>query len=456
VKHILIFLSLFLFSLTIYFCSSSCDGGYSTTSTTTDNDSTTDIDQSDKIPKVHHILFYGQSLSTGWKGLPILTTQSSPNTYTFSGGVRSGTNQLKYLIPLIENSNYFGEPSDQAGETPASGAVEEIINLIPPVVQQKTISKILVSVAGENGQSITSLSKGSPYFERLQAQIESGFNLTNDQSNDYQLGSLFWIQGEADADNQNITKESYKSKLIQLHTQVKTIYSNLLQSRVELPLLLSQVAHKQAIDQKISQSQWEVAKENQEIYFVTPIYFLPHNTDGVHLTNVGYKWLGAYFGRAYYQIVINDQKIKPLVPIQAIAKNKQLIEIRYNVPVQPLVFDMITISQTTNFGYSIDYTDSTTVIDPIRSVNIIGGDRVEISFRSGFEIQEGMRLRYALDYRASGTYIEGGATGNLRDSAGTDTFISIQENHYALHNWSISFDIPIDNILSNSTNDTLK
>jgi photosystem II stability/assembly factor-like uncharacterized protein len=44
VKHLLIILSLFLFSLTIISCSSSSDSGSSTTSTTTDNNTTTDDD----------------------------------------------------------------------------------------------------------------------------------------------------------------------------------------------------------------------------------------------------------------------------------------------------------------------------------------------------------------------------------------------------------------------------
>jgi len=42
VRHILILLSLFLFSFTVISCSSSSDDGSSTTSTTTDNDSTND------------------------------------------------------------------------------------------------------------------------------------------------------------------------------------------------------------------------------------------------------------------------------------------------------------------------------------------------------------------------------------------------------------------------------
>jgi len=48
-RNILIILSIFLFSLTIYSCSSSSDDGASTTSdntTTTDDDTTTDNDNS--------------------------------------------------------------------------------------------------------------------------------------------------------------------------------------------------------------------------------------------------------------------------------------------------------------------------------------------------------------------------------------------------------------------------
>ena len=40
-RNILIILSIFLFSLTIYSCSSSSDGGSSTTSTATEDDTTT-------------------------------------------------------------------------------------------------------------------------------------------------------------------------------------------------------------------------------------------------------------------------------------------------------------------------------------------------------------------------------------------------------------------------------
>jgi len=44
VKHLLILLSILLFSFTYISCSRSSDGGSSNTSTTTDNDSTTDDD----------------------------------------------------------------------------------------------------------------------------------------------------------------------------------------------------------------------------------------------------------------------------------------------------------------------------------------------------------------------------------------------------------------------------
>ena len=131
--------------------------------------------------------------------------------------------------------------------------------------------------------------------------------------------------------------------------------------------------------------------------------------DGTHLTNVGYIWLGHYFGRAYKQLV-SGKKPKWINPISATARTTTLT-IKFDVPVLPLRFDSITLPNTTDKGFKVvDDTGTLTLSD----IKVINGDSVQITLNRALGANP--VVRYAIDYLGTGCQFTSGASGNLCDS----------------------------------------
>src|SRR5207244_3621953 len=70
---------------------------------------------------------------------------------------------------------------------------------------------------------------------------------------------------------------------------------------------------------------------------VCPKYFLPY-WDGLHLSPDGYRWLGEYYAKAYYQQMIAGQQWSPLRPI-AISRNSNVVSLTFTGAVGNLVLD---------------------------------------------------------------------------------------------------------------------
>lgn len=158
----------------------------------------------------------------------------------------------------------------------------------------------------------------------------------------------------------------------------------------------------------IALAQLDFAQTSQRAYLATPTYHLPYAGDNIHLTAVGYKWIGAYFGRAYASLVKGEQP-QWLNPKSATIRGIEL-RVRFDVPRGPMVLDVTNLAATTDFGFRVTDGGSSASIN---SISIDGADVVIVltSTPSGAVV-----VRYGLDYLGSGLTITNGASGNLRDS----------------------------------------
>ena len=366
----------------------------------------------------------------GASGQSALSTTQPYSNITFTGGVKStksggtGWNAgLGGFKPLVED-NITGdyEATNYRGETVCSGAAKYATELRAIDDGLATDSHIiLASTAGHGGYSISQLSKASAdvthdstntvvsptnWYGVLLDQLTAAKTLATADSKTYGVPVVGWLQGEAD---RTMTAATYVSNLIALKNDIKADAHTATSSTDPMYFLTYQSPYGAALsDTQVHLAQLAAAQQDDDIFLASPCYFMP-SADGTHLTNVGYIWLGHYFGRAYKQLV-SGKKPKWINPISATARTTTLT-VKFDVPVSPLRFDAITLPSTTDKGFKVvDDTGTLTLSD----IQVINGDSVQITINRALGTNP--VVRYAIDYLGTGCQFTSGASGNLCDS----------------------------------------
>jgi len=372
-----------------------------------------------------HLLFYGQSLSVGANAGSVISVSQPYSNLTFRGGPRAWTGtawDFGALIPLVEDDV---SPAPDGGtnrkETVCSGAANYASMLMAVDGLAPSENVILASTAGKGGSRISQLSKGTAWYLNLLQHVVGGNNLNPN----YSINALCYIQGESDADS--LTSYSdYRTALYQLQADAEIDFQSITGTTEPLYLLTYQCSYKAKTHADIALAQLDSAKKNDKIHMVTPTYHLPYSSDNTHLIAVGYKILGAYFGRAYKQL-LSGICPKYLAPISATIIGN-LVRVRFAPPKLPLVLDTTNLAPTTNFGFKVTAGSSTATIS---SVGVDGPDvLIHLTTVPVGQIV----VRYALDSLGTGLGISGGASGNLRDSTQDQVIIGSQ----TINLWHVS------------------
>jgi hypothetical protein len=163
-------------------------------------------------------------------------------------------------------------------------------------------------------------------------------------------------------------------------------------------------------------------------------YHLPYASDGLHLSNEGYRHMGEDYAKAYRRVVLQGEKWEPVRP-KSVSRTGAVVTVEMHAPSPPLVLDTTLVSDPGNYGFEwkddgptpkivkVDVTPPTTVVVVLESVPT-GANK---------------RLRYAFTGTAGALGgPQTGPRGNLRDSDPTTS-----RHGYALYNWCIHFDEPV-------------
>lgn len=377
------------------------------------------LDKSNRIvvADINVVLFYGQSLSVGAKGLPPISISQPYNNLTWDvgpkaskiGGLVGRNPGMLAFKPLVED-NLAADGGTNRGETPCSGCANEAsLRLQVDAGIDPADHVILVSTAGHGGYSITQLEKGAAWFSLVQDHIIQAKSVSDGLSKTSAMHALCWLQGEQDAYNGTMSRETYKSKLTSLRNDVEKEAVAAFWQTHPVHLLTYQLSYKAAEYPEMALAQLELCKEDELCHLVTPTYHLPHDVDGTHLTNLGYLWIGKYYGRAYAQIV---QGMAPIwiEPVSAKAEGN-IIEVECNTA-YPLVVDRANLAPTQDDGFKVLDAMGAKAITDIS----IRDERFICIVLDSPLVGEGV-VRYALDYMAPNLSILGGASGNIRDTA---------------------------------------
>lgn len=386
---------------------------------------------------INHFLFYGQSLSVGAQGTPVLSTTQPYSNITFNGGPRAAAGDYSAFKPLVEDA--ISPPPDgggNRGETPCSGAANYAVELAAIEDGLKPSSHVvLASTAGHGGYSIDQLKKGTAWYQKVIDHVTAAKALATTAAKSYSVHAFTWIQGETDTDQNTKTQPAYRDLLSQLQRDVEADAMAISGQNRPVPCVTYQVTYGVVRTPNMALAQLELAQTNSRFFLATPCYHLPFASDKTHLTAAGYKWLGHYFGRAYKRLVIDGVKPQFINPVSAVCRGT-VLSIRFKVPVAPLVLDAATLAATADHGFKVQ--DDTGALT-LSSIRVVNGNTVQATLNRALGANP--KARYGLDYLGIGLAILNGASGNLRDSESAS--VTIGGVSRPLYNVCPHFQLPI-------------
>lgn len=373
--------------------------------------------------QINGFISYGQSLSVGGGSgnVAISTTQPYSNL-TYSSGVKGSS--FTGIKPLIEEN----------GETVCSGMANYAsLSMLRDDGVMPDEHPIFSGAPGQGSTSIGPLSKGGAAWTKFENFVKN-IPIVN-AGKSCALHAISWLQGENNQAPDGTPYATYLAALMQLQVDITELAQTELGQKTPVYMLTYQHSSHTRINNSATQRAY-VQADRQSDYFtlVTPTYPFPHNTDTIHLTNISYKWMGAYFGRAYKQLVIERRIPDNVFPLGATWSGNE-VRVKLRVPEPPLRFRTDRVPLTTNYGFKVQ--DAAGVAIGISSVAIEGDDIVLITLSS--TPSAAPVVRYAMDYLASGLNIVNGASGNLCDST-TET-CTIEGVVYGMEYYAPGFEL---------------
>lgn len=379
--------------------------------------------------EVNHLLSYGESLSVGATATAIIST-SQPYLNTTFGFVSNGTTYSSPRKDVAPTSvqplkELFYSPAPDGGtnrgETHCSGAANYATMLMLEDGLAIDTHKIFASTGGYGGATIASLAKGGSRYAALLSHITDAKALNPNKT--YKILATPFIIGTNDAAAAT-SYSSFRTTFETLYTDLNLSVKQQTSQPEDLVFIVPQVSYGAKTQPQISKALYDLTQEHGKFLFATPLYHLPYDGDNIHLTNIGYKWLGAYIGRVYKQYITEGRYPDHIKPKSAYIKDN-VVRIKFEAPMLPLQLDSTTLAITTNFGFNVK-NGSTDV-----SISSVSVEMDEVIITLAQTPTTDLTVRYALDYIGQGLSFLNGASGNLRDS--TQEKIKISNNDYPLY-----------------------
>ena len=381
---------------------------------------------------VRHFFIRGQSLSMGYKSQPALSSDGSISALSF--GYRPDSPSFEKLQQLVEFDDGI------YGETPAAGAAGYFRRNEVGQYRETDLSKgfpaALVSVHSIPGVNIESLSKGTSAYDSTQDGAIAGQALATKMGLKYQIGAMFWVQGEANERDRTepLAYADLLETLIEDHNaDLKLALNN---DHIKVPLITYQTNHRyQYTTPKTALGQLMSANRHPLVFMAGPIY--QHDVvDHTHLTNYSSRRLGEKLMQAA-MAVEKEGDWQPLRPIRILKTGDSEITAEFLVRYPPLVLDETEVTNPGNFGFEVlDGQDNNLAIS---SVSLGIGNTVIIKTAEALPSQVFLGYAYHNDDGVSSGRLTG-ARGNLRDSDPTlSVYLSSNGKPFNQYNYSVTF-----------------
>ena len=407
---------------------------------------TDSVRQPAELTDITHVQIHGQSLSIG-SGAADISGESTQGVLMPDSGVYdsaltgSGIDGMDGPPPIstgfaLMDMSYGAEGK----EVPIAGICEQLQFMLD-THHGKKVTTVFGSASGHGGFPIRYLDKEgdpsrgepSPNYELMRDQQKHYVSMASEQRSEHlTTQALCWVQGETDI-SQGTSKDEYKRRLKNL---LYDFASDTQPNYMPALLTYQTGSHTKRYPNRepdIPIGQWELSKEDPNIFLGCVMYPIPHGSDGVHLTSHGSRWMGAYLGKATFEVLTKGQH-NPLQP-RKVMRGGKVVTVKFDVPTPPLVWDTTQVTNPGDYGFEVWDGSKKIAID---SINIAGDDSVKIVLSS--EPTGDVEVRYAMGTPGQPGGPTTGPRGNLRDSDPASCYFSAEPGYnYTLHNWCVIF-----------------
>lgn len=400
------------------------------------------IDKPFNLANVTFIPIFGQSLSVGTDAKPPITTKCKyPAAIMFNTGVRcvkKNVEDIQIFQPLVET---------ESGETVASGCAEKLIELISenlgisPYDDYWSNHKFLFATLGTGSSTIFDLTSkpeggGMSYYDGIVNAITAAKNICDSYGWTLNVPAWIWMQGERDM---YLETTNYKEQLSSLASQLNEDAKRIVGQNNNSICVCYQTGSQNiwgnnhifnTTRMDVPNDQMELIRDNNLFAASIPVYALDHSSEPIHLSAVGEKMCGLYNAISISQL-LEGRYMKGVTPISYIISDTK-IEITFNVPCPPLIFDTTFVKEVKNMGFSVLKKDNSDIVSNVE----IFDDKVTITCS---ENPSGCKLFYGLNGTTRRDGRIEGARGNLSDNSGKIYNGNIKNKVYSLSNYCYCF-----------------
>ncbi|RUT30843.1 hypothetical protein WG29040_23170 [Pseudomonas sp. PAMC 29040] len=326
----------------------------------------------DFVKAIIHVIFLGQSLACGINsGTPVTRQPPSANrVLTIKDGIQlsdeKGVLSSDMVVP-------FQPMVAKTKEPPCMQAAAEVnrSRCLP------ANAGLLISNHGRGAQGIQSLNKGTIPYENSLTAIREAKAECDRKGWPYSVPCISWNQGQHDG---GMAEGVYYALLVQLQLDYKADIQAITGETGPLPMIITQMSnwtapvYKRAFS-NIPHEQYQVSLDFPDRFVVAgPQYWLPSNTDGIHLPADSYSRDGTALSGALGALIKGERWL-PTACVEAVRSDTKVI-LRFNVPNGPLAIDTVNVSDPGFWGLRwVDSTDSAT----ITAVQLTGFNTIEVT-----------------------------------------------------------------------------
>ncbi len=397
---------------------------------------------------INQIIMYGQSLSTGQQTAPSISVKNYAGNLMLGEQAWSNmgnsldtvglTFKPLYSRPDVNsrktNADVIADVKIDANnqincESPVIGFVNAVKHDFDQYFPGHKELKFAATSSGEGGRTIEVLSKNCPnkggkLYKHFLTMLTKSKEAADRMKKTINCSALLWMQGEYNYgqskqgwEPQSVAtkdKAEYKKYLSQLITDMTADVEKTYQ-QTQAPIFITYQVGAQFtrdFDVPVGMAQLETGNTDPRVVLAAPIY--PVCDRGGHLCPNGSRWFGEMMAKVYFKTVIKGEKWKPLQP-KGITKGGDYLDIDFIVPQAPLRLDTMTLAKAKNYGFEVKDSGE---VKPIRSVQLISGTKVRLSFNS--KLKAG---NVEVNYAGPSTI----GNGNLCDSDDFQSFTTYQD-----------------------------
>ncbi len=280
---------------------------------------------------INHVIAHGQSLASGWDGLPLLDAAPVLDCLMLGESVRPAAEAAPCFTPV---GRAAFRPLRATADGPLGATVVEAALghwRRRMSAAERAGGWLLGSACGVGGRTLEQLSQGAdpPLFRRLTDCVRIARATAAAAGLSYGVAALLLLQGESNVAGAGVRdRAGYKALLHRLLDDIAAALGAL------PPVLLGQTSGAYADDALgVAQAQLEVALERPGVLLAAPTYPYPERRG--HPDANGQRWLGAQFGKVLHRALTLGEAWRPLHPLRA-ERRGDAVCVRFHVPRPPL------------------------------------------------------------------------------------------------------------------------